>query len=119
MQLSKLAPKLISKCEFASESNPGMINANVNVTYGDKTSVNFRIVGICENRHSICYEVISAEPDLNVYSVQNQIICYSVTESDQTFIRWITDFSNDVDLQMIEDNKYKKLECFREMKTYY
>lgn len=42
-----------------------------------------------------------------------------MTESDQTFIRWITDFSNDVDLQMIEDNKYKKLECFREMKTYY
>ncbi len=96
-----------------------MINASVSVNYVDGHSAHFRVVGISDSRHSISYEVVSAEPNMSVSSVQNEIKLYPVTDTDHTFIRWITDFSNDVDLQMIEDNKYKKLECFSAMQTYF
>ena len=69
MKLSELAPKLISKSEFAPESRSGMINASVNVSYADGHSAIFRIVGINDCRHSINYEVVSAEPNMNVSSV--------------------------------------------------
>ncbi len=35
MKLSELAPKLISKSEFALESQSGMVNASLNVSYAD------------------------------------------------------------------------------------
>ena len=98
MKLSDLAPKLISKSEFAPESQAGMINASISINYVDGHSAHFRVVGISDSRHSISYEVVSAEPNMSVSSVQNEIKLYPVSDTDHTFIRWITDFSNDVDL---------------------
>ena len=35
--------------------------------------------------------------------------------SDQTFVSWLTEFSNDADLTIIQDSKYKKIEMFTDM----
>ena len=33
-----------------------------------------------------------------------------------TFVEWVTDFSNDADVAVIQDQRFKKLEFFTEMK---
>jgi hypothetical protein len=40
-----------------------------------------------------------------------------VTASEETFIRWTTEYSNDVTLERIQDQKFKKLEFFRAAKA--
>jgi hypothetical protein len=39
-----------------------------------------------------------------------------ITLDNTTYVEWITDFSNDADAGVIEDQRYKKLEFFSEMK---
>lgn len=38
-----------------------------------------------------------------------------VSMSGQTFVSWLTEFSNDADLTIIQDSKYKKIEMFTDM----
>ena len=40
----------------------------------------------------------------------------SVTDTDSTFVRWMTEFSNDATIQIIEDSKWKKKEAFADLK---
>ena len=49
-------------------------------------------------------------------SILGQIVLRPVSEDHTTFGEWITDFSNDADVAVITDQKYKKLEFFTEMK---
>ena len=45
--------------------------------------------------------------------LQGEIQLTAVTSSDETFIRWTTVYSNDVSLERIQDQKFKKLEFFK------
>jgi hypothetical protein len=46
---------------------------------------------------------METEPAIHVTSIQGEIKLHSVTDADQTFLEWTTEYSNDVDLQVIED----------------
>jgi hypothetical protein len=39
-----------------------------------------------------------------------------VTDGNATFLTWTTMFSNDADAQVMQDQKYKKLEFFQDFK---
>jgi len=56
--------------------------------------------------------VIESEPPIEVYSVSHTIRLRRVTESNQTFATWTTDFSNDATAHVTEDQRYKQRENF-------
>jgi hypothetical protein len=69
-----------------------------------------------ERNHTIAYEVISSEPAMTYTAAEGELSFDKVTDGDQTFLCWTTIFSNDADAQIIQDQKYKKLEFFADFK---
>jgi hypothetical protein len=60
---------------------------------------------------------METEPAINVTSIQGEIKLHAITDTDQTCIQWTTEYSNDVDLQIIEDQKFKKRDFFKAVKS--
>jgi len=45
--------------------------------------------------------VIETEPEISVTSIQGELKLFPVTGEDSTFLQWTTEYSNDVDAQVI------------------
>jgi len=86
------------------------------IEFKDGTNWIIKVVEISELQHFISWELLETSVPIGVSSVINKIKLYRITDYNSTFMTWETDFSNDVDISVIEDNKYKKLEYFNEMK---
>jgi len=95
---------------------PGQLDSTLKIDYVDGAHWTLRILEISDIRRTIGYEVVSAEPAHSVSSILGLIHLKPVTEDNTTFVEWTTDFSNDADVGVITDQKYKKLEFFTEIK---
>ena len=71
-----------------------------------------RITEYSERNHTIAYEIFDTEPAISVTSVTGEFVLFEVTDDDTTYLRWTTIYSNDVDAQVISDQKYKKRDFF-------
>ena len=114
LDFAKLAPNKYQKVE--AEDGSVNVGSLVKVSYRDGTVWTVRILEISEVRHSIAWEVVESTPNISVTSVTNALRLHRVTDDNTTFLEWETEFSNDVDVGVIQDNKYKKLETFAELK---
>jgi len=65
----------------------------------------------------ISYELIAANPSIEFTSMITVIKLFKVTNGNHTFVSWETDFSNDVNTHIIQDQKFKKLDYFKDLKT--
>ena len=70
---------------------------------------------ISDMHHTFAYEVVTSEPSLSVSSLNGIIRLKPVTFDNTVLIEWETEYSNDADANLIADQKYKKLENFKEM----
>ena len=113
-RLDAMCPGAVTKVEF-TEKSAGMIGACAKVTYKDGAVWVLRFDEWSEKNHSVAYELMSAEPATSCTSVQGEISLKRVTMSDGVFISWLTEFSNDADLTIIQDSKYKKQDMFSDM----
>jgi hypothetical protein len=50
-------------------------------------------------------------------AAEGELDFHKVTDGDATFLTWTTIFSNDADLQVVQDQKYKKLDFFADFKA--
>ena len=50
-------------------------------------------------------------------AAEGELDFHKVTDGDVTFLTWTTLFSNDADLHVMQDQKYKKLEFFADFKA--
>ena len=114
-KLEKLLPGKITATNFTS-GGPLQIDSIVKIDYADGAHWEIRINELSNIRYSLGYEVINTEPAHLATSIQGQIILRPVTDDNTTYVEWITEFSNDADISVISDQKYKKLEFFQEMK---
>mmetsp|Transcript_42546 Transcript_42546/g.100985 ORF Transcript_42546/g.100985 Transcript_42546/m.100985 type:complete len:100 (-) Transcript_42546:201-500(-) len=89
------------------------VGSVVKIEYVDGATWELRITEISERTTTVGYEVTSTEPPLDCTSVEGEIQVLPVTASDQTFIKWTTVYSNDVSLERVQDQKFKKLEFFK------
>ena len=115
----KLAPGQVTSTAYESGCE-GQVGSIINVVYNDsdKTTWKLRITEYSERNHTLAYELLAAEPAHNATSVQGEIKLQAVTTPEsQTFVAWTTEFSNDADLAVISDQKYKKQEFFKDVKT--
>ena len=115
-KLDALCPGIVTKVEW-KEGGAGQLGAMAAVTYVDGAVWTIRFNELSEKHHRVGYELLAAEPALTCSSVQGTIELLRVTDTDSTFVSWTTEFSNDADLIVIEDQKHKKHDAFVDMKT--
>ena len=70
-----------------------------------------------ERNHTLAYELIMAEPAISVSSIVGELSFEAVTDTDETFIKWTTEYSNDVDADFMGDAKWKKRDLFSDIKA--
>lgn len=116
LSFGKLSAQVTSS-EFES-GGEGTVGSIVKLTYADGSIWRIRVTEFSERNYTVAYELLTAEPTHKATSVQGEIKCVKVTTCNHTFVIWTTDYSNDADVSVIEDQKYKKQEFFKQMKSH-
>ena len=112
---SKILPSHVKSTKFTS-GNASEVGSQFEVEYVDGSVWHYRIVEVSELTRSFSYELISATPQVSFTSMLNHVRLHKVTFDDTTFVEWTTDFSSDVDTHVIQDNKFKKIDYFTDLK---
>ena len=114
--LDKVVPGHVKSTEWVS-GGFNQLDSVVRINYTDGAKWEIRINEISDVKHTLGYQVLMTEPAHQVTSITGQFHFRRVTDDDTTYIEWITDYSNDVDANVIMDQKYKKLEFFKDLKN--
>ena len=109
----------VKSCEIIpNKSQTSSVGANRRIIYNDGIDQLIQITQISQISRSISYSMISSSEPISYTSANHEISLRKVTTSNQTFIEWRTDFSNDASLQVVQDSRYKKREGFKDLKSY-
>ena len=112
-----IAPQQVKATDFESGGTTAAhVGSVLKVTYQDGSVWRIRVTEFSERLHRIAYEVLDVEPAVTTASRQGELSFVAVTSDNTTFWTWTTEFSNDADLAVISDQKYKKLEFFKAAK---
>ena len=68
-------------------------------------------------KKSITFEVVHCDPPLPFTSVVQTISLTKVTLSNETFIQWVSDFSNDATAEVMTDSSYKRIDAFKNLQS--
>ena len=117
LALHTIAPQQIAATSWESGTTAAHVGSVLKVTYQDGSVWRLRVTDFSERNHSVAYEVLDVEPAVTTASRQGELTFTAVTSDDTTFFTWTTEFSNDADLAVISDQKYKKLEFFKDVKS--
>mmetsp|Transcript_91383 Transcript_91383/g.143464 ORF Transcript_91383/g.143464 Transcript_91383/m.143464 type:complete len:142 (+) Transcript_91383:83-508(+) len=101
-----------------SKVDPDADGETLNVCYADNTIQKIRKLEYSALEKKVTWEVIESEPAAPTFSTIHSITCESVTTTGQCFIKWSTDFSNDVTSAVIEDSKWKKDDAFKQLSNF-
>lgn len=111
-----MAPKCVSKVEKTS-GEECQVGACFKVSYAAGGSWEIRATAFSERDYTIAYEVTGTDPAHPASSIVGEMKLQRVSDTNETYLVWETIFSNDVDQQVISDQKYKKLDFFKDMKA--
>lgn len=115
---NELAPKMFKSVTYEPSCCTGQVGALITLEYKDGAKWKISVTEISDKNLSLGYEVREADPVIPVTSVQGEIKLFAVTETNQTFVQWTTEYSNDVDIQVIQDQKFKKHDFFAALKDF-
>jgi len=113
-KFNEISPNVVAAVEW-TEGKAGELGSCAKVSYKDGSSWTVRFSELSEKHHRVCYELIQAEPSVSCTSVQGEIQLLRISQTNQTYLQWTTEFSNDADLVVIQDQKYKKQEAFEDI----
>jgi hypothetical protein len=117
-QFHKFLPTHIKSVKFTNGSQTE-VGSVFDVEYVDRSVWTFRVLEISEVRHTIAYELIGANPNAEFTSMITVIKLLKVTDNNLTYVSWETDFSNDVNSHIVQDQKFKKLDYFKDFKKHF
>eukprot|EP00347_Sterkiella_histriomuscorum_P000132 403377048 len=112
-KLQDIVPSYVKKSEF-TQGAPGQIDSIVRIDFVDGAVWEIRLVEYSEVRRSIAWEVLTTEPAHKASSIQGSLTLKPVTKDEMTFVEWVTEFSNDADIEVIEDQRFKKFDFFED-----
>lgn len=92
------------------------VGDNFTLKYKDGTAQTLKCLEISELTRTITWEVIASEPAISYMSAIHTIALSKVTENNQTFIQFTSDFSSDAKSDVTEDSRYKKREAFQQLR---
>ena len=115
--LATLAPGAIESTEW-TDGEAGKVGSLVTVKFKNGSSWTYQITEVSDKQHNICYTLAAADPAIEASSLEGEISLLRVTDGNQTYLRWTTEYSNDADAEMIQDQKFKKMDLFAEIKKH-
>ena len=117
-KLEEVAPSIVSSTEWV-DGAAGRVDSTVKVTYKNGAVWYLRVTDLSERNHTLGYELIQAEPATSVSSIVGEFELEAITDEDQTYFSWSTEYSNDVDADFIGDARWKKRELFDDIKRHF
>ena len=110
-----MAPGIVTSTEW-TDGDAGRVDSVVKISYANGATWFWRVTELSERNTTLAYELVAAEPATSVSSIVGEMKLSAVTDSDQTFMQWSTEYSNDVDAEFMGDARWKKRDLFTEMK---
>jgi hypothetical protein len=114
-QFEKVFPTNVKSVKFTS-GGPMEVGSVFQVEFKDGSLFEKRILEISELKRRIIWEIISVTPETTYTSMVTTIKVYRVTEDNTSFLTWTTDFSNDVETNVVLSDKNLKLQNFKDLK---
>ena len=115
-KFEEIAPNNVAATEW-TDGAAGRVDSTVKLTYTNGANWYLRVTELSERNHTLAYELIMADPAIDVSSIVGEMSLEAVTDSDETFFTWSTEYSNDVDAEFIADARWKKRDLFNDIKT--
>jgi hypothetical protein len=115
LELERLFPSSIKSTKFTSGTSHE-VGSLFMVEYVDGSVWTYKLLEISENRRTLSFELISAEPEISFSSLLTTFRLLKVSESNSTYFAWESDYSNDVNSHVVQDGKFKKLDAFKDLK---
>jgi hypothetical protein len=107
---------VLLKHTIAPSSDPAGLPTAVGslrqVQYKDGAVFIFRLVEISDLRHQLAFELIHANPSIQVSGILHSLKLMEITETSQTLLVWDSEFSGDSNYNFVHDQKWKKLDAF-------
>ena len=116
LQLDIIAPDMVSSVAYVS-GGEGQVGSQVSISYKSGDVWKLRITEYSERSYTVAYDITETDPAISVTSVSAEFNLFEVTDDDTTYLKWTTTYSNDVDAQIISDQKYKKCDFFNAWKN--
>lgn len=113
--LDRAAPELVASVAASQTEGGGNTTSatKYDVTYKDGGKWEVLITELSDRNYTVAYEVIATQPSTSYTGCEGEICLQKISETDATFLKWTTVFSNDADAGVIADQKYKKLDYFK------
>ena len=111
-KLDQLCPDKIKSITFQKDCCEGKVGSFVTIVYTDDTVWNVRLTEISDRKFTIAYEVLTSEPELTFTGMTGEFKLIPITMTNECVLTWTTEYSNDCDVQVIQDSKFKKQEFF-------
>ena len=107
----QLAPGKVKSVAW-TDGAPARVGSTARLQYEGGVTWVVRLTEVSERHHTVAYELLEADPPVRVTSLQAELKLLRVSDDNTTFLSWTTEFSNDVCAEIIQDQKYKKLDFF-------
>jgi len=86
------------------------------IDYNDGITQQVRLRELSEQHHFITWEVEVSIPKADYDAVTHTVRLWRISDRNQTFVEYTSDYSKNIDLQVMLDSKYKKLDFFRALR---
>jgi len=88
------------------------------VTYTDRTIQTYRLLELSDANRAISFELVTSTPSVTYMASNTTWKLKRITHDNTTLFESVTDFSKDASAAVVTDQKYKKLEQFRDLRAY-
>jgi len=86
------------------------------IEYNDGITQQLRLRELSEQHHFITWEVEVSVPKADYDAVTHTVRLWRISDRNQTVVEYTSDYSKNIDLQVIMDSKFKKIEFFRALR---
>ncbi len=86
------------------------------VEYHDGAVFVYKVAEISEVHHVVSFDLIEANPSIQVSGILHSIRLVEITETKETLIVWDSEFAGDCNLNFYQDQKWKKLDAFKALR---
>ena len=85
--------------------------------YKDGAVFIYKVAEISDLSHRVAFELIEANPSIQVSGILHTLKLVEITETRETLIIWESDFSGDCNYNFFQDQKWKKLDAFKSLRA--
>eukprot|EP01060_Flectonema_neradi_P001392 TRINITY_DN1083_c0_g1_i1.p1 TRINITY_DN1083_c0_g1~~TRINITY_DN1083_c0_g1_i1.p1 ORF type:complete len:139 (+),score=27.41 TRINITY_DN1083_c0_g1_i1:84-500(+) len=100
----------------SSKGDNGVVGGTRVISYADGTVQTVKVTGLDDTKMSVTWDLVESDPPAMYMSAMHTIHCRRITESNQTYLEWVSDYSMDSTQEVVQDSRFKHLDAFAELR---